>query len=144
MKHSVVNIKGKIKFQSQKCSSLQNVSFSDELRSIKKETGFTYSQVKRLFRRFHHLDKDGRGYLRKEDLMTIHEVRPWRECRESVLRTKKIIKENFKQNLSVGMFLTFFQEISDDWIWNKFALKQHNFNFSHKNTKRFNKLIHVL
>ena len=133
MKHSVVNIKGKIKFQSQKCSSLQNVSFSDELRSIKKETGFTYSQVKRLFRRFHHLDKDGRGYLRKEDLMTIHEVRPWRECRESVLRTKKSSRKTL--NKIFLLEFNFFQEISDDWIWNKLALKQHNFNFSHKKYK---------
>ena len=47
---------------------------AEEVKVIKKETGFSEAQVKRLFRRFHHLDKGGKGYLTKEELLHIKEV----------------------------------------------------------------------
>jgi len=46
----------------------------EEMKKIKKETGFNSTQIKRLFRRFHALDKGGKGYLTKEDLMQVNEV----------------------------------------------------------------------
>ena len=44
------------------------------LKKVKKETGFSTAQVRRLFHRFQYLDKDGKGHLLREDLGTIHEV----------------------------------------------------------------------
>lgn len=46
----------------------------EELTRLKAETGFTDDNIKRLFTRFQHLDKDGKGYLDKDDLMAIPEV----------------------------------------------------------------------
>ncbi len=47
---------------------------TDELKSLKAQTGFNATQLQRLFRRFHHLDKEGKGFLTKDDLMHVHEV----------------------------------------------------------------------
>jgi len=46
----------------------------EELRQLKAETGFTDDNIKRLYSRFQHLDKDRKGYLEKQDLMDIPEV----------------------------------------------------------------------
>lgn len=45
-----------------------------EVQQLQAETGFTRGNIKRLFHRFQHLDKDGKGYLTKQDLMSIPEV----------------------------------------------------------------------
>ena len=41
---------------------------------IQRETGFSKAQVRRLFLRFKHLDKGGKGFLVKGDLLRIKEV----------------------------------------------------------------------
>lgn len=46
----------------------------DEIKAIKKETGFSTSHVKRLFNRFQHIDSDGRGYLIRSDFENINEI----------------------------------------------------------------------
>lgn len=45
-----------------------------ELEELKKETGFTYNQIIRLYSRFTRLDKGSKGYLSKEDFLTIPEL----------------------------------------------------------------------
>ena len=47
----------------------------EELNRVKEETGFTTAQVKRLFHRFQVLDVDGVGYLTKDELLRVQEVR---------------------------------------------------------------------
>ncbi len=46
----------------------------DEVQLIAKETGFSPSQIKRLYNRFTSLDKDTTGYLSKQDLLRIPEL----------------------------------------------------------------------
>ena len=46
----------------------------DEIQSISNETGFTPKQIKRLYNRFHSLDKNNMGYLTKQDLLRIPEL----------------------------------------------------------------------
>jgi len=46
----------------------------DEIQLISKETGFSASQIKRLYNRFTSLDKDTTGYLTKQDLLRIPEL----------------------------------------------------------------------
>lgn len=46
----------------------------DEIQLIASETGFTPSQIKRLYNRFTSLDKDDTGYLSKQDLLRIPEL----------------------------------------------------------------------
>ena len=46
----------------------------EEIQSIENETGFTSSQIKRLYNRFTSLDKDTTGYLTKQDLLRIPEL----------------------------------------------------------------------
>lgn len=45
-----------------------------ELEELKKETGFTHNQIVRLYSRFTRLDKGSKGYLSKEDFLTIPEL----------------------------------------------------------------------
>ncbi|RNA13594.1 calcineurin B homologous 1 [Brachionus plicatilis] len=47
---------------------------SSEVDEICRETGFSHSQLKRLFNRFNSLDKENLGFLRKEDLSSIPEL----------------------------------------------------------------------
>ena len=44
------------------------------LKKVKHETCFSTAQVKRLFNRFQHLDKEAKGYLVRADLGVIKEV----------------------------------------------------------------------
>ncbi|CAD5116263.1 DgyrCDS5171 [Dimorphilus gyrociliatus] len=53
------------------CSVLLHES---ELEEIKKETGFSYNQIIRLYSRFTRLDKGSKGFLNKEDFLTIPEL----------------------------------------------------------------------
>jgi len=46
----------------------------NELLEVQAETGFSKGNIKRLLSRFKHLDKDSKGYLIKEDLLSIPEV----------------------------------------------------------------------
>lgn len=46
----------------------------DEIQLIANETGFSPSQIKRLYNRFTSLDKDNTGYLSKQDLLRIPEL----------------------------------------------------------------------
>jgi calcineurin B homologous protein 1 len=46
----------------------------DEILLIANETGFTPSQIKRLYNRFTSLDKDDTGYLTKQDFLRIPEL----------------------------------------------------------------------
>jgi|UniRef100_A0AC35F1V8 calcineurin B family protein 1 len=46
----------------------------EEIEEISKETGFSKNQIVRLYSRFLSLDKQGRGYLDREDLLRIPEL----------------------------------------------------------------------
>jgi len=46
----------------------------DDITSIHQETGFTVSQIERLYSRFSSLDKVGKGYLAREDFLRIPEL----------------------------------------------------------------------
>ena len=46
----------------------------DEIREIASYTGFTANQIKRLYNRFTSLDKNGLGYLTKQDFLRIPEL----------------------------------------------------------------------
>lgn len=46
----------------------------EEYRQLHEETGFTESQIRRLYSRFAHLDKRSKGYLFRQDLMLIPEL----------------------------------------------------------------------
>jgi len=46
----------------------------DEVRMLQKQTGFSKNQIIRLYGRFKNIDKDGDGYLRKEDFLSIPEL----------------------------------------------------------------------
>ena len=47
----------------------------EELNRVKEATGFNTAQVRRLFHRFQVLDVDGVGYLTKDELLRVQEVR---------------------------------------------------------------------
>ncbi|XP_065883580.1 calcineurin B homologous protein 1-like [Dysidea avara] len=47
---------------------------NDEIKEIHEETGFSASQIRRLYSRFCHLDKDGKGHLERKDLRLIPEL----------------------------------------------------------------------
>ncbi len=55
--------------------ALTTLVSAEEIKEVRKETGFTKTQVRRLFSRFHHLDKEGKGFLTRDDLMLVTEVR---------------------------------------------------------------------
>jgi len=46
----------------------------EDINSIRDETGFTASQIERLFSRFSSLDKQGKGFLCREDFLRIPEL----------------------------------------------------------------------
>uniref|UniRef100_A0A1I8AC48 Calcineurin B-like protein 1 n=1 Tax=Steinernema glaseri TaxID=37863 RepID=A0A1I8AC48_9BILA len=46
----------------------------EEIQSIQKETGFSRNQIVRLYSRFLSLDKQGRGYLDRDDFLRIPEL----------------------------------------------------------------------
>merc|ERR1712042_253447 len=46
----------------------------EEIAGIEQETGFTRSQIERLYARFSSLDKQGRGFLAREDFLRIPEL----------------------------------------------------------------------
>jgi len=46
----------------------------EDIQAIQKETGFTASQIERLFSRFSSLDKQGKGFLSREDFLRIPEL----------------------------------------------------------------------
>ncbi|VDM99751.1 unnamed protein product [Thelazia callipaeda] len=46
----------------------------DEIQAIASETGFTRNQIVRLYSRFLSLDKQGRGYLDRDDFLRIPEL----------------------------------------------------------------------
>ena len=46
----------------------------DDLQKMSSETGFNPSQIKRLYNRFHSLDKRDLGFLSKDDLLLIPEL----------------------------------------------------------------------
>ena len=46
----------------------------EEIIIIEDETGFTKPQIERLYSRFSILDKQGRGYLTREDFLRIPEL----------------------------------------------------------------------
>ncbi|MFH4974436.1 hypothetical protein AB6A40_001145 [Gnathostoma spinigerum] len=46
----------------------------DEIQSIAEETGFSRNQIVRLYSRFLSLDKQGRGYLDRDDFLRIPEL----------------------------------------------------------------------
>ncbi len=50
-------------------SCLDNVLTPVELERLKAETGFTSKHVRRLYIRFKHLDRAGKGYLDRDDLL---------------------------------------------------------------------------
>jgi len=54
------------------CSTIQ--LDESEIEEIQKETGFSSSQIKRLYSRFSNLDKDNKAYLSHEDLRRIPEL----------------------------------------------------------------------
>merc|ERR1711874_524380 len=47
----------------------------EELKAISDETGFTLGQITRLYDRFEILDEGGKGYLVREDVINIPELR---------------------------------------------------------------------
>ena len=49
----------------------------EELQHLQAETGFSKSNIRRLYNRFNHLDKEKKGYMIKKDMMTIPEVNEW-------------------------------------------------------------------
>ncbi|XP_057299659.1 calcineurin B homologous protein 1-like [Hydractinia symbiolongicarpus] len=55
-----------------KCSTIQ-LDESD-IEEIQKETGFSPSQIKRLYSRFSNLDKDNNAFLSRNDLLRIPEL----------------------------------------------------------------------
>ncbi|GAA6066840.1 calcineurin B homologous protein 1 [Tachysurus ichikawai] len=46
----------------------------EDIEEIKKETGFSHSQITRLYSRFHSLDKGENGALSREDFQRIPEL----------------------------------------------------------------------
>lgn len=46
----------------------------DEIKKISEETGFTASQIEKLYTRFSHLDRNNRGSLNRDDLLSIPEL----------------------------------------------------------------------
>jgi calcineurin B homologous protein 1 len=46
----------------------------DEIQKLSSETGFNANQIKRLYNRFHSLDKRDTGFLTKDDLLLIPEL----------------------------------------------------------------------
>ena len=60
----------------------------EDLQTICQETGFTAKQVQRLYSRFKTLDKRDCGYLTREDLLCIPEVKDsHRHFSPSMIRT---------------------------------------------------------
>jgi len=47
---------------------------NDDIKTIQAETGFTPSQIERLYCRFSSLDKENKGYLSREDFLRIPEL----------------------------------------------------------------------
>ena len=47
----------------------------DFVKDLMEETGFSQKQIHRLYIRFRHLDKDKKGYLIKDDLLRVPQVR---------------------------------------------------------------------
>merc|ERR1712018_489287 len=47
----------------------------EELRTMSDQTGFTLGQITRLYDRFEALDEGGKGYLEREDVINIPELR---------------------------------------------------------------------
>jgi len=45
-----------------------------EVEQLQMETGFSNRNIRRLFERFQHLDKERKGFLTKQDFMSIPEV----------------------------------------------------------------------
>lgn len=77
---------------------------SNEVDEICKETGFSHRQIKRLYNRFHSLDKENLGFLRKEDLSSIPELyNPVRDRIIDVLVTDYGVNGqlNFRQFVNV-------------------------------------------
>merc|ERR1712062_959317 len=56
-------------------SSVKYKLSPEELRAISEETGFTLGQITRLYDRFEALDEGGKGYLVREDVINIPELR---------------------------------------------------------------------
>lgn len=46
----------------------------EDIKGIQEETGFTANQIERLFSRFSSLDKQGKGFLSREDFLRIPEL----------------------------------------------------------------------
>jgi len=46
----------------------------EDIQGIQEETGFTANQIERLFSRFSSLDKQGKGFLSREDFLRIPEL----------------------------------------------------------------------
>ena len=47
---------------------------SEEIKAIEDETGFTLGQISRLYSRFTKLDQESKGYLEREDMLSIPEL----------------------------------------------------------------------
>ena len=47
---------------------------AEDITAIQSETGFTPNQIERLYSRFSSLDKQGKGYLNREDFLRIPEL----------------------------------------------------------------------
>lgn len=56
------------------CRSLMQILPEEEITAIQRETGFTRRQILRLHTRFLSLDKEGRGYVDRDDFFTIPEL----------------------------------------------------------------------
>ncbi|XP_069500388.1 calcineurin B homologous protein 2-like isoform X1 [Ambystoma mexicanum] len=54
--------------------SSHHLSKIPDLEEIRRETGFTPSSIKRLHHRFQALDKEGKGYLSKQNFLCIREL----------------------------------------------------------------------
>lgn len=67
----MIRIENKLKMGS-KCSTIQLAD--TDIEEIEKETGFSASQVKRLYSRFSSLDKENNAFLKRCDLMRIPEL----------------------------------------------------------------------
>uniref|UniRef100_A0A915Q543 EF-hand domain-containing protein n=1 Tax=Setaria digitata TaxID=48799 RepID=A0A915Q543_9BILA len=56
------------------CRSLIQILPEEEIADIQRETGFKKRQIVRLYTRFLSLDKEGRGYVDRDDFFTIPEL----------------------------------------------------------------------
>ncbi|VDN53728.1 unnamed protein product [Dracunculus medinensis] len=56
------------------CKTLMQLPPKDQILMISRETGFTRRQILRLHTRFLSLDKQGRGYLDRDDFFNVHEL----------------------------------------------------------------------